>query len=153
MTKKLLSVLFASSIAVVMLFVLIANFSEQVTQYSCKGTYKTKNQTEETGEVFLKVAKYRWWVSLWNDQSDGTVLVEYRKPKSKQVEQDFYVEYYEVARLQQEQLNIQKVELGVNDKGKPSLYYRPSGIFSLLSNSVTLNSTYGWFDGKCTEIK
>jgi len=151
MTKKLLSVLLASSIAVVMLFVIIANFSEQVTQYSCKGTYKKKNQTEETGEVFLKVAKYRWWVSLWNDQSDGTVLVEYRQPKSKQVEEDFYLEYYEVVRIQQEQLTIEKVELGVNDRGKASLYLIPSGTLSLLSKSVTLSSTYGRFDGKCFE--
>ena len=151
MTKKLPPVLLASSIVLVVLFVVIANFSEQVTQYSCTGTYKTKNQTEETGEVFLKVAKYRWWVSLWNDQSDGTVLVEYRQPKSKQVEQDFYLEYYEVVRIQQERLNIQKVELGVNDRGKPSLYFRPSGTLSLLSNSVTFSSTYGWFDGRCFE--
>lgn len=153
MTKKLLLVLLVFSIALVVFFVFIANFSEKVTQYSCSGTYKTKNQTEETGEVFLKVAKYRWWVSLWNETSEGTVLAEYRKPELKQLKQDFYVEYYEVFRIEQEQLNIEKVELGVNDKGKPSLYFRPSGTFSLLSNSVTLSSTYGLFDGKCSKTK
>jgi hypothetical protein len=142
MTKKLLSVLFASSIAVVMLFVLIANFSEQVTQYSCKGTYKTKNQTEETGEVFLKVSKYRWWVSLWNDQSDGTVLVEFRKgfdPTTKLPVS--YIDHLLDIRYSQETIQLRDLKSS------------PAGVFYLLSNSVTLSSTYGWFDGKCSETK
>jgi len=141
MPKKLVRLLLLFIAGVVLFFVVVANYSEEVTQYSCLGTYKTKNETEEPGEVFIKVNKYRWWVGIWNDKSDGTIFVEYRKGIDPNTKIPLsYIDHL---------LDTSHAEGVIHIRDSKMT---PAGAFYLLSGSVTLKSTYGWFDGKCSKI-
>ncbi len=70
MIKATLSIL---GVLVVTLFIVI-NYSADESNYEYNGIW-SDSMTSIPPVVFLKIAKYRWWVGLWSD-SDGAIWIE-----------------------------------------------------------------------------
>ena len=61
-------------IAAIVFFLIAAEFSAVESRLECGGSI-TAEGAETPSAVFVKLEKYRWWVSLWSD-SWGSAWVE-----------------------------------------------------------------------------
>jgi hypothetical protein len=114
----------------------IANYSVVESRYACDGTYSRGNELTQ-GQVFVKIEKYKWWVDLWSDgKSDGTILLEFRKSRVDPPWTDFYPH-----------IDFAQEQVQIYDLKDSSI-----GVISLLSKKITINSSYGVFDGECGEV-
>ena len=113
----------------VVLFLIVVNFSVAAsTRYECTGTMRSK-ESREPATVYFRLEEYRWWVRLWGD-SDGNLWLE--------VPQQGAEYYSKIERLGQDLINIQRT---------PS---ELSGSFSRLSNALTIQTSAGIFEGRCS---
>ena len=122
-----------SSVVVIvafLLFLLAANFSSVESRFQCDGAVES-NGTSETGIVFMKVHRYRWWVGVWSD-SDGAIWLE--RPG---VTSDYFGEVIEIG----DQLQFYE--------GDNSLI---RGAFSSLSKHLLVMAPDLTFEGTCKEI-
>lgn len=88
-----------------------------------------KNNAEKT--VFLKLTEYRWWVKLWSD-SDGMIWVEIPG-------KDF---------ISSTNLDKDSNQIRIFSGDKQLM-----GIFSPLSNFLSIKTFDDFYDGQCKEIK
>lgn len=113
----------------VVLFLVVVNFSAVETRYRCEGEFARDDQSGHM-VAFLKLHGYRWWVGLWGD-SDGAAWIEIP---------NVWVEYFS---------NVQEVgdqlQLGEGTKLR--------GSFSNLSHALAVKVNGGDFKGECTSIK
>jgi hypothetical protein len=49
------------------------NYSSAATEYSCHGMFYDTNHRGERDGGRLRIDNFRWWVSLWNSNTDGLV--------------------------------------------------------------------------------
>jgi hypothetical protein len=71
---KLLKFFGAFVVLVVLIFLVIVNFSGVETRYRCSGVLETTGEEQST-TIYMKHTQWRWWVGLWGD-SDGEIRVE-----------------------------------------------------------------------------
>jgi hypothetical protein len=71
---KVMKILGAAGIAVVLLFVFVANFSAVESRFQCPGKLSSTDGSHPL-TVFLKLEEYRWWVGLWSE-SDAAIHIE-----------------------------------------------------------------------------
>jgi len=117
-------------VAVILVFVFVANFSVVESRFQCSDTFQ--EGTTQPSTAFIKVERYRWWVGLWND-SDASVTVEI--PSSSRYE--YFSHASEVGDA-----------LLMFDSEK-----RVKGRFSTLSNAFYVEGVAGFFEGNCVERK
>jgi hypothetical protein len=116
-------------VALILLFLFVANFSAVETRYECKGELKSAGKaTPKT--LFIKLETYRWWVGLWSD-SNASLAIECPNE---------WVDYFG---------DVKKVgdQLQLFDSKKVLV-----GNFSTLSKTLALKTSAGFFDGTCTAI-
>lgn len=113
---------------VVLLFLIVVNFSVMPTNYECKGVIEYK-EIKQPLTVYIALNEYRWWVNLWNE-SDGQLYLEFPNQ---------FIWYYN----------------DLNEVGK--IYFihdlKMKGSFSTLSNLLALDTPKGFFDGTCKVIQ
>lgn len=117
-------------LAVVGLFLFVVNFSSVASSYECKGEISV-GESKVAKTVYIVLEEYRWWVGLWSD-SDADLQLEIPNE---------HFGYYSHVVAVGNQLQI---------------YDRPNemkGNFSKLSATLALETPYGFFEGKCLEIK
>lgn len=119
--------------ALLLLF-FVANFSAVESRFECNGKI-TANGAEQPATAFLKLEKYRWWVSLWSDSS-GSAWVEIPNQT---------VSYFGYVTYVGDQLQFW------DSFGSPSNF---SGIFSVLSRTVGVKlGELGLFEGTCKDTR
>jgi hypothetical protein len=119
-----------------LLFFFVANFSAVESRYECNGKI-TIDGTQHPTVVFLKLQKYRWWVSLWSD-SNGSAWVELPNQSSS-----FFG-------------NVTKAgdQLQFWDTFGAALPSKLSGTFSSLSGALMVRlKTETVFEGACKSIQ
>jgi len=126
---KLVKYLIFLLLAVIGLFLFVANFSSVASSYECKGEVAVGG-SKVAKTVYIVHEEYRWWVGLWGD-SAGNIKLEIPNE---------YAGYYGHI-----------VEVG----SQRQIYDSPNelkGNFSTLSKVLALQTPYGFFDGKCLTI-
>ena len=126
---KILRYLGGFVLAVLLLFVFVANFSSVQSSFSCIGEFSREGSTE-SAEIYFRLEEYRWWVGLWSE-SDGNLLLEIPN-----VSVNYFSQLVEVG----DQIQIFDYEGEI------------AGNFSTLSNVFALNTALGFFDGSCEPI-
>lgn len=126
---KILKFVGAAAFAVVALFVLLANFSAAESRFECSRSVSGSDGSLPT-MVYLRLEQYRWWVGLWSD-SDAALWVEIPSEA---------VEYFSDVREVGDQLQV--FDSGGAIKGN----------FSTLSHVLAIQTSLGFFDGKCRVI-
>jgi hypothetical protein len=121
--RKILSLLLAFLLVI---FVVVANFSATETRFQCNGSI-----SGEPLKAFIKLQKYEWWVGLWS-ASEGMLIFELPNITIN--------EPYLHLREAGDQIQIYKEEGEI------------SGHFSTLSKAISLKTSVGFFDGMCTKI-
>ena len=129
MIVKALKVLGITLIALVLLFVFAANFSEVETRYKCEATITSEHGSQKE-TIYLKLSEYRWWVGLWSD-SDGMLMLE---------STDGFMSLFT-------QLEDNGEKLFIFDDEK-----RVVGSYSKLSGNLDLDTSRGYIEGPCLEI-
>ena len=126
--KKLPKFVAASVVLIVIIVVLIVSCSSTDTRLQCTGTL-TRQSVASPMTIFVKITEYRWWVGLWSE-SHGALWVEIPHEAS---------EYYERVSRNGENLLISSSSsrLGVG------------GLYSKLSDTLSLHMPMGVFDGSC----
>lgn len=114
----------------ILVFLFIVNFSSVNTNYECKGAIESEESNQPL-TVYIAVEEYRWWVGLWSE-SDGNIQLESANQS---------INYYD--HLDKTGNNLFIYEYPKEMKGS----------FSTLSKILTLNTPYGYFDGKCKVIQ
>lgn len=112
------------------LFLFVINFSSVTSNYECKGEI-SYDESKLPKTIYIVTEEFRWWVGLWSD-SDGNLKLEIPNE---------HVNYYS-----------HMVKVG----NQLQIYDPPNemkGNFSTLSKALTLKTTYGYFDGKCSAIQ
>ena len=110
-------------------FLVVVNFSSVETRYKCPGTlYSANESAPET--AYIRVQRYRPWVGLWSE-SDGNLLLEFPHKA---------VEHF--GQLEASSINLQ---IGTSDAPF-------KGIFSTVSNTITVNTHLGQFQGTCKVV-
>ena len=127
-----------AALVAVPLVVIVINFSETATIYSCNGTYTNDSGNKEES-ISIKLTKYRWWVSLWNRKTDGNAVVE-----SKGAMQQFHP----FIRFTANSVLINKDQ----DANTPPSFGNVA-LLSLLSGQVSVKTFDGHFSGKCSEVQ
>ncbi|MCP5268245.1 MAG: hypothetical protein H6943_04295 [Zoogloeaceae bacterium] len=130
--KKPFVILWTMGLLAIALFGVTIVFSSVETRYECSGTLAEKNATVKA-KIYLKIERYRWWVKLWSP-SDGALWVEVPNRVG-----DYYSSLTSVS--DQIQISRTKEEL----KG---LW----GYYSLLSNTLILETSAGKFNGQCSKL-
>jgi hypothetical protein len=113
----------------VLLFVIASKFSSVKSKYECNGILTSGGESNQK-TVYIIHEKYRWWVDLWSN-SKGNLKLEIP---------NIAFRYYG---------HIQKI--GYNYM----IYYQPNelvGSFSSLSKTLSIDTQFGFFDGKCKNI-
>lgn len=126
---KMIKYLGAIVVAALLLFVFVANFSSVETRFECTGETASQKGSQRT-TVFVKLAKYRWWVGLWSDSS-GHMWLEIPNNTFEYIENIKEVGY-----------QLQLYDFKNNIKGH----------FSTLSKTLALKVDSGFFDGTCKRI-
>jgi hypothetical protein len=127
---KVMKILGAVGVAVLLLFVFVANFSAVESRFQCPGELSSTDGSHPL-TVFLKLEEYRWWVGLWSE-SDAVIHIEI--PNT-------YVVYFG---------NVKKVgdQYQIFDSSQ-----RIKGNFSTLSKVLAINLPVklqtDFFDGTC----
>ena len=115
---------------VMALFLVVVNFSSVSSRYECKGKILL-GQSSNLKTLYIIVDEYRWWVGLW---SNAFGVMQMEIPGE-------IVNYYS----------------NVNEVGEQLHVYSSSnelvGNFSNLSKTLTLDTSIGFFDGKCEPLK
>jgi hypothetical protein len=127
---KIAKILGLLLLVIVSLFIFVANFSVVSSKYKCTGEISLEGN-KESKTLFIVLAEYQWWVGLWSD-SDGNVQLEI--PNN-------HVGYYSHV-----------VDVG----NQRQIYDSPNemkGNFSTLSKTLSLKTPYGFFDGKCVDVR
>lgn len=131
-TMKLMKILGTIGVMVLLIFVLVANFSTVETRFQCPGEISSTDSSRPV-TVYLKLEEYRWWVGLWSE-ADAAIHIEI--PNS-------YLDYFG---------NVKKVgdQYQIFDSAKS-----PKGNFSTLSKALAiqlpLKLKTDFFDGICTK--
>jgi len=113
-------------------FIFIVNFSSTETSYRCVGKFTYNGDALEQREIFIKHERYRWWVDLWSESnSDGNLWFEI-PGKS--------VHYFSHLHEMENMIQI-SIEQG-----------KFKGQFSKLSNTLSLKTYIGVFDGVCSPV-
>jgi hypothetical protein len=130
---KAMKILGAFGVAVVVLFVSLANFSAVESRFQCPGQISSMDGSRAM-TVYLKLQEYRWWVGLW---SDSNAAVHIEVPNT-------HVDYFG---------NVRKIgdQYQIFDSAN-----KLNGNFSTLSKSLTINLPLklqtDFFDGNCRKI-
>ena len=61
------------------LLYIAANYSEKKKEFTCEGETKVADGPAEADKGRLQISEYRWWVSLWNDRTDGNAIFQSTK--------------------------------------------------------------------------
>ena len=109
------------------LYLFVVNFSSVASSFECVGNTSSP-QGSRPATIYIKLEKYRWWVSLWSE-SIGSLHVEVP---------DASIEYFGPIVKVGDQFQI--------IDGHRQL----KGHFSALSNMLSLGTASGIFDGSCT---
>ncbi len=117
--------------ALVLLFLFVVNFSQVETKFQCPGEMSYKDAAQST-TVYVRLEEYRWWVGLWSD-SDASLYLEI--PNSA-------VEYFEYIEKGGDNFFIYETYPAKKRKG----------IFSALSKALAIETSFGFFDGRCKEL-
>jgi hypothetical protein len=131
-TMKAIKILGALGVAVVLVFVFLANFSAVESRFQCPGQVSSTDGPRPI-TVYLKLQEYRWWVGLWSD-SNAAVYIEV--PNT-------YVDYFG---------NVKKVgdQYQIFDSAN-----KLKGNFSTLSKALAINlplkAQTDFFDGNCSK--
>ena len=112
------------------LIIYILNFSVTYYRYECNGTIQ-KNGVEENQTVFLKLGVLAFHTKLWAD-SDGSLWIELPNQWV-----DSYTDLDKVG----DSYQIYSYENALK------------GNFSTLSKTIMLDTNFGFYDGKCSEIE
>jgi len=128
--KSIFKVLLCVCALSVLLVVVLMNFSSTVTAYKCPGTFALP-EGPVAGDIYVHLEEYRPWVGLWSD-TDGNMKIEVRK--ADQATFDY------LSRVDDNGINL------LIFKGQ-----KAAGMFSRLSNILSINTTWGVFDGMCTK--
>ncbi len=126
---KILKYVGTVALAIVLLFVFVANFSAVESRFQCPGSVSVNDVSTPT-TVYIRIEQYRWWVGLWSD-SDATLWLEI---PNQAVEYSSHV--IEVG----DQLQIFDFDNMMK------------GNFSSLSHTLALQTSRGFFDGECKSI-
>jgi hypothetical protein len=116
------------ALAVLLLFVIAANFSSVSSRYVCHGALTPMASYGEP--AFIRIEKYRWWVGLWT-KSDGNVRLEI--PNST-------YRYFKNTRDVGDMLEIYDADMHLE------------GVFSNLSRSLTLTTSKGRLSATCKRV-
>lgn len=127
------AVLFA---AVVWIIAALA-LSQVESRFQCSGQISSKWKTDsEPITVYAKLTTYRLWLIWWVDSdSDGRLWLEIPNRA---------FDTFQIARVGDDMLTITDIR-----EGQPRL----KGQFSLLSSTLALDTSVGFFDGKCARIE
>ena len=72
--------LLAGAMIVGTLFYIVVNYSEVNREFSCEGeTTLVDGGAAEADKGRLQISTYRWWVSLWSEQTDGNAVFQSTK--------------------------------------------------------------------------
>lgn len=127
---KAIKILGTFGVAVVVLFVFLANFSAVESRFQCPGQLSSTDGSRAI-TVFLKIQEYRWWGRLW---SESNAAVHIEVPNT-------HVYYFG---------NVKKVgdQYQIFDSAR-----KLRGNFSTLSNALAINLPLklqtDFFDGNC----
>ena len=130
--KKLIKLILIVFVVLILTYLYLINFSIKEYRYNCNGTITNEGKSEELN-LFMKLNKYALYTKLWGD-SDANIWIEV---PNKWVDS---------------KTNIKKV-------GDDIFHIRDSinndllGSFSSLSNTLSLKTHFGFYDGKCELIK
>ena len=117
------------ALAAILVFAFVVMFSSAESRFQCTGTLSSSGALAPAS-IYIKLAKYRWWVGFWSD-SDAALWLEI--PNAT-------VEYFGHVVEVGEQLQIFR-------SGN-----KLAGQFSHLSKTLALSTPNGFFDGVCTKI-
>ena len=112
-----------------LIYYTLANYSSVESKYSCVGKITKGNEVLSSNEpLFFLMNKYRWWVHIWGED-DGDIRIELP--------------------LKQTQFYTLK---SLGELYKLNSHKEFKGMFSTLSNTLSLNLSEGVYDGKCSVI-
>ena len=112
-----------------LIFYILVNHSAVESKHSCVGKVTKSGEVISSSEpLFFLMNKYRWWVHIWGED-DGDMRIELPLKQTQ-----FYT-----------------------FKSLGELYHLSShkefkGIYSTLSNTLSLNLLEGVYDGKCVHL-
>src|SRR5690606_22595884 len=106
-----------------------ANFSAAETRFECS-SFVPESEGSLPAMVYLRLEQYRWWVGLWSD-SDAALWLEIPSEA---------VEYFSDVREVGDQLQVFDSSESIK------------GNFSTLSHVLAIQTSRGFFDGKCRVI-
>jgi len=66
--------LLAGAIFIGALFYILVNYSAVTKEFSCEGETRFTDAHTEADKGRLQISEYRWWVSLWSDNTDGDAI-------------------------------------------------------------------------------
>ena len=128
--KKLWKYLGLVALFLIILFIIVINFSGKESKFECSGEI-TQEATRKPTKVYLKLTEYRFWVGLWS-KSKGCLSLE--------IPNRTFAYYEQIDRVG-DNLHIYS-----NNDAK--------GLFSRLSNALTLDiGAFGVFEGTCNLIQ
>lgn len=130
MKLNIKSIIFTFIVLLIITFGVVLGFSSEVSRFECDGQITSKNDTQPA-TIYIKLEEYRWWVGLWSD-SNGNLRLEIP---------NMVYQYYS----------------HIDDLGE-LLHIYPSpdefrGSFSKLSKILAIETSVGFFDGKCKNLE
>lgn len=128
---KVIKYLIALIVVSLLLFAFVHFFSIVESRFQCSGEISSKSGSRPM-ITYMKLAKYRWWVHLWND-SYGFLWLE--------IPTELY-DYYQHIDEVGDQLQI------FDSYPQKKL----KGNFSILSKTLSISTPDGFFDGTCKRI-
>ena len=128
--NKLLKYVGLPVLTLVVICLIVVNFSEVELNFRCLGKVSLNGKTQSK-TIYMKLTQYRAWTGLWRD-SNGSLSLEIPSER---------LEYYGQVEKVGDQLQVFKTSPQKTLKGN----------FSLLSKTLTidLESPIGFFDGLC----
>ncbi len=131
--KRFIKILGLLILTAILLFAFVAIFSSKSSSYECVGGMTSGNSSSPS-TVYIQLEEYRWWVGLWSD-SDGNLKLEIPHKFN-----DYYSHIVDIG-----------VQLQIYE-GLSSQELKLKGQFSPLSKALSLQTPYGFFDGKCKRV-
>jgi hypothetical protein len=128
--KQIIKIIIFLLLFVSLIFYIVVNHSAVESKHSCVGKITKSGEVISSNEpLFFLMNKYRWWVHLWGED-DGDIRIELPLKQTQ-----FYT-FKSLGELYQ--LNSHK---------------EFKGMYSTLSNTLSLNLSEGVYDGKCSIIQ
>lgn len=119
----------ALGVVAIVLLTVVFKFSSAESRFECPGK-RSAGQAEKPATVYIRLAKYRWWVGLWSD-SDAALWLEIPNQT---------VDYFGHVKEVGDQLQIYGSKNDIK------------GNFSTLSKALALSTPNGFFDGVCKKL-